>query len=270
MRQPLRIFQLAGLTIAALSAGLTHLSVRRQTELALAYARQKTITEQNLRLHEQAERLAVLEERQRIARELHDSVSQVLYGIGLGARTTSALLERDPGKAVEPVEYILSLAEGGLAEMRALILELHPDSLETEGLVSALSKQAASLQRRHGLAVETALGREPDLPLEVKEGLYRIAQESLNNTVKHAQSSRVTIRLEEHGNEIMLLVEDDGIGFDPQDRHPGHIGLQTMRERAEKMGGVLDVDSIPGRGTRVRATLSLSRDGPMSQNDRPL
>jgi len=258
VRRPLLIFQLAGLTIAGLSAGLVYLSVRRQTELALAYTRQKTITEQNLRLHEQAERLAVLEERQRIARELHDSVSQVLYGIGLGARTTRALLERDPDQAVEPVEYILSLAEGGLAEMRALILELHPDSLEREGLVSALSRQAASLQARHGLEVEAVLGEEPELPLEVKEGLYRIAQEALNNTVKHAQASRVAIRLEEFSDEILLLVQDDGIGFDPQDRYPGHMGLHTMQERAEKMGGTFHIESAPGRGTRLQVTLSLA------------
>jgi signal transduction histidine kinase len=260
VQRPLRIFQLAGLTIAVLAAGLTYLSVRRQTELVQAFARQKTITEQNIRLHEQAQQVAVLEERHRIARELHDSVSQALYGIGLGARTARALLDRDPDKAVEPVEYILSLAEGGLAEMRALILELRPDSLEREGLVSALSKQAAALRARHGLEVETVLGEEPDLPLEAKEGLYRIAQEALNNTVKHAQASRVAIRLQHDGAEFVLSVQDDGIGFDLQDRYPGHMGLHTMRERAEKMGSVLHVESAPGQGTRIRATLSPTRD----------
>jgi signal transduction histidine kinase len=260
VRRPLRIFQFAGLTIAALVAGLTNLSVRRQAELAQAYARQKAITEQNIRLHEQAQQLAVLEERQRIARELHDSVSQALYGIGLGARTAHALLDRDPDKAAEPIEYILSLAEGGLAEMRALILELRPDSLEREGLVSALSKQAAALCARHGLEVETVLGEEPDLALEAKEGLYRIAQEALNNTIKHAQASRVVIRLQEDSGEIVLSVQDDGVGFDPQDEYPGHMGLHTMRERVERLGGTLHIESAPGQGTRTRVTLSPSGD----------
>jgi signal transduction histidine kinase len=258
-QRPLRIFQLAGLTIAALVAGLTNLSVRRQAELAQAYARQKAITEQNIRLHEQAQQLAVLEERQRIARELHDSVSQALYGIGLGARTARALLDRDPVKAAEPVEYVLSLAEGGLAEMRALILELRPDSLEREGLVSALRKQVAALHARHGLEVEALLGEEPDLPLEIKEGLYRIAQEALNNTIKHAQASRVAIRLQEDSGEIVLSVQDDGVGFDPRNEYSG-MGLHTMRERVEKIGGVLHIESSPGRGTRVHVALS-SPDG---------
>jgi len=260
VQRPLRIFQFAGLTISALVAGLTYLSVRRQAELAQAYARQKAITEQNIRLHEQAQQLAVLEERQRIARELHDSVSQALYGIGLGARTAHALLDRDPDKAVEPVEYILSLAEGGLAEMRALILELRPDSLEREGLVSAMSKQAAALHARHGLEVETVLGEEPDLALEIKEALYRIAQEALNNTIKHAQASRVVIRLQEDSGEIVLSVQDDGVGFDPQDEYPGHMGLHTMRERVERLGGTLHIESAPGQGTRTRVTLSPSGD----------
>jgi signal transduction histidine kinase len=256
VQRPLGIFQFAGLTIAALAAGLTYLSIRRQAELAQAYARQKAITEQNIRLHEQSQQLAVVEERQRIARELHDSVSQALYGIGLGARTARTLLDRDPDKAAEPVEYILSLAEGGLAEMRALILELRPESLEREGLVSALRKQAAALRTRHGLEVETVVGEEPDLPLEVKEGLYRIAQEALNNTIKHARASQVVIRLQEDRGEIVLSVRDDGVGFEPQDEYAGHVGLHTMRERAERLGGMLHIESAPAQGTRIRVVLS--------------
>jgi signal transduction histidine kinase len=213
-----------------------------------------------MRLHEQAQQLAVLEERQRIARELHDSVSQALYGIGLGARTARALLDRDPDKAAEPVEYILSLAEGGLAEMRALILELRPDSLEREGLVSALSKQAAALRARHGLEAEAAFGEEPDLPLEAKEGLYRVAQEALNNVVKHAQASRVVIQLQQDHDGIVLSVQDDGVGFDPPVARPGHVGLHTMRERVEKMGGMLRVKSAPEQGTCVTAILSLNQN----------
>ena len=253
--RPLRILQIAGLSIALLVAGVTYLFLRRQAEMAQAYAAQKAITEENVRLHEQAQQWAILEERQRIARELHDSVSQALYGIGLGARTARELLNRDPSKAIAPVEYILSLAEGGLAEMRALILELRPDSLAREGLVSVLDKQAAALRARHGLVVETVLGEEPDLPLGTKQGLYRIAQEALNNTVKHAQASRVAIRLEVVGDEVVLLVQDDGVGFDPQHGYPGHIGLHTMRERVEKMGGILHIESAPAQGTRMRVTL---------------
>jgi signal transduction histidine kinase len=255
IQRPLRILQFGGLFVAALVSGGTYLFVHRQAELARAYARQKAITEQNVRLHEQAQELAVLQERQRIARELHDSVSQALYGIGLGARTAHTLLERNPAQAIGPVEYILSLAEGALAEMRALILELRPDSLEREGLVSALNRHAQALHARYGLEVDLDLGDEPDLPIETKEGLYRIAQEALTNAVKHAQATHVEIRMQASDDGLTILIRDDGIGFDPKAEYPGHVGLHTMRERAEKLGGTLHVDSTPGQGTRILATL---------------
>jgi signal transduction histidine kinase len=113
----------------------------------------------------------------------HDSVSQALYGIALGARTARALLDRDPAAAVEPVDYILSLAEAGLAEMRALIFELRPESLESEGLNAAIRKQVDAVQARYTIRVDFLPSEEPDLPLAVKEAVYRIAQESLTNVV---------------------------------------------------------------------------------------
>jgi signal transduction histidine kinase len=228
------------------------------TELALAFANQAAVAIDNARLYSRSQRLAVLEERQRIARELHDSVSQALYGIGLGARTARALLDRDPDRAVEPVEYVLSLAEAGLAEMRALIFELRPDALAQEGLVSALDKRAAALHSRYGIEVETDLSEEPQLPLEVKETLYRVAQEALNNVIKHARAQRVAVQLVEE-EELVLLVEDDGIGFEPQTEYPGHIGLHTMQERMEEIGGTLSIESVPGHGTRVRARAPLTQ-----------
>ncbi|MBX3060942.1 MAG: histidine kinase, partial [Anaerolineae bacterium] len=138
---------------------------------------------ENARLYEQAQQLAALQERQKLARELHDSVSQALYGIALGARTARVQLERDPAQAVEPVEYVLSLAEAGLAEMRALIFELRPESLATEGLVAALEKQAAALRTRHLVEVITDFAPDPDVSLEAKEALYRVTQEALHNVV---------------------------------------------------------------------------------------
>jgi len=230
-------------------------------ELALAFANQAAIAIDNARLYRQSQRLAVLEERQRIARELHDSVSQALYGIGLGARTARALLDRDPDQAVEPMEYVLSLAEAGLAEMRALIFELRPDALQQEGLVSALSKRAAALHSRYGLDVETDLGQEPQLSLEAKEALYRVAQEALNNVIKHARASRVVVRLGDEGRAMLLSVEDDGIGFELQAEHPGHMGLHTMRERMEEIGGELAIESVPEQGTRLRARVPLDSRG---------
>ena len=218
-----------------------------------AIADQAAVAVENARLYEQAGALAALEERQRLARELHDSVSQALYGIALGARTARTLLDRDPARAAEPLEYVLGLAEAGLAEMRALIFELRPESLAAEGLVAALGTQADALRARHGLAVEAALGAEPAAPAAAKEALYRIGQEALHNAVKHARAGRVTVRLGPAPGGLELEVADDGDGFDPGGEFPGHLGLRSMRERAASAGGTIEVDSAPGRGTRIRA-----------------
>ncbi|MCL4879511.1 MAG: GAF domain-containing protein [Anaerolineae bacterium] len=206
---------------------------------------------ENARLYTQAQELAVLEERNRLARELHDSVSQALYGIALGARTARALLDRNPARLHEPLDYVLALAEGGLTEMRALIFELRPESLENEGLITALSKQAAALQVRHGLKVNVDLCNEPDIPLDMKESLYRIAREALHNTIKHAQASEVNLTIKRTDTAITLQVSDNGIGFEMLDSFPGHLGLQSMRERTLRMNGTIEVESSPGQGTRI-------------------
>jgi signal transduction histidine kinase len=232
--------------------------------LAQTIANQAATAIENARLYGQARRLAALEERQRLARDLHDSVSQVLYGIGLGARTAGALLDRADlmpelrSSLAEPLDYILSMAEAGLAEMRALIFELRPDSLEREGLVAALSRQAAALRSRHNLAVHTEFCEEPTLSFEEKETLYRIAQEALNNIVKHAQAQRVDIRLSVSQGELELELADDGVGFDPHAEYAGHMGLNSMRERAAQVSGVLEIESDAGQGAVVRVRIHTS------------
>jgi signal transduction histidine kinase len=226
--------------------------------LARAFADHAAIAIQNARLFEQAQLGAALEERQRLARELHDSVSQALYGIALGARTARTLLDRDPPSAVEPVDYVLSLAEVGLAEMRALIFELRPESLENEGLNAAIRKHVEAVQARHGVHVDFLPCEEPDLPLAVKEAVYRIAQESLTNVVKHSQATQVRVRLASTGAGLELEVADNGAGFDTAGDFPGHLGLRSMRERAEKSGGRLEISSQAGVGTRVIATFAVA------------
>lgn len=227
------------------------------TDIALvtAIANQIAVAIENARLHERTRQVATLEERQRLARELHDSVSQALFGIGLGAETARAMLDRDPAKAVQPIEYVQHLAQGGMAEMRALIFELRPESLELEGLVAALEKHAAATRSRYSIAVDLCLGEEPDIPLATKEALYRIAQEAMHNTVKHAHASTITIRLSGSANEIALGVTDDGCGFDSGASFPGHLGLLSMRERAERLGGCVTITSAPSAGTQVQVRL---------------
>jgi signal transduction histidine kinase len=225
----------------------------RHAALALGIANQAAIAIENARLYEQAQELAALEERQKLARELHDSVSQALYGMALGLHTARLQLDRDPGALPESLDYLLSLADAALAEMRALIFELRPESLETEGLVAALSKQGAALQARHDIVVQMDLCEEPGVSLKAKQELYRIAQEALHNTVKHARASKVDLVLRQTATAVILEVRDDGVGFDPLGSFPGHLGLRSMQERVSKLGGSLQIESAPGQGTHLLA-----------------
>jgi signal transduction histidine kinase len=135
--------------------------------------------------------------------------------------------------------------------MRALIFELRPESLETEGLVAALAKQGAALQARHDMLVQMDLCEEPALPLKVKQELYRIAQEAMHNTVKHARASKVDLVLRRTANAVILEVRDDGVGFDPLGSFPGHLGLRSMQERVSHLGGRLQIQSARGQGTHL-------------------
>jgi len=224
-------------------------------DLVTATANQIAVAIQNSRLHAQTRAMAALEERQRLARELHDSVSQALYGIGLGARTARTQLDRDPAQAAAPLDYVLQLAEAGMAEMRALIFELRPESLEHEGLVAALEKQAAATRARHSIAVDLQLAGEPDVALDVKEMLYRVAQEAMHNTVKHARATAIDVQMTTSAGWLVLDVSDNGCGFDATESFPGHLGLVSMRERAARAGGAVSITSTPGSGTRVHVEL---------------
>ncbi|MGE3075599.1 MAG: GAF domain-containing protein [Dehalococcoidia bacterium] len=228
-----------------------HYITESEVRLATGLGQQAAVAIENARLYERSQVAASLEERQRLARELHDSVSQALYGIALGTKTAHALIERDPRKAVEPLDYVGSLAEAGLAELRALIFELRPESLATEGLVAALDKQVSAMRARHGITVDANLSLEPDLRLDYKEVLYRVAQEALHNTVKHARANRVSVELVRVDDKIRIRIADDGIGFDTSGEFPGHLGLRSMAERTARVGGQLSIESSPGSGTTI-------------------
>src|SRR5438132_7226199 len=204
------------------------------------------------RLVSASQHQVALEERQHLARELHDSVSQALYGIALGARTARNRHCRDPPRAVEPLDYILGLAEAALADMRSLILELQPEALEREGLVGALAKRVDAIKGRYGIDVSADLPEEPPIPVDTKQAMYRIAQEALHNVVKHSRAKHASVRLRIDSDAVAMEVVDDGEGFDPSGSYPDHFGLQSMRERAESRGGGVQVESRPGEGTTVR------------------
>jgi|UPI00037953C4 signal transduction histidine kinase len=189
------------------------------------------------------------QERARLARELHDSVAQALYGITLGAKTARATLDRDTEKARASLDYTIRLAEGGVSEMKALLFSLRPDALEEGGLVAALTGHAQAMEARHGLTVFADLPAEPHLTPDAQAAAYRVAQEALHNVVKHARASQVWLSVTQADGWVTLSVRDNGRGFDPDLQGRGTLGQRSMRERAAGAGGTLEVRS-------VRATVS--------------
>lgn len=223
-------------------------------------ADQAVVAVRNAALYRAVEDNAVLVERHRLARDLHDSVSQALFSMTLHARTAQRLLaaaDLDEHPAAAEVDRLHELTRAALAEMRALIFELRPEALETEGLAQALARQAAAISARTGLAVTVEAPAERlALPADTEEHLYRLTLEAVNNAVKHADSTGVAVTIRDTGTgAVEVLVEDDGVGFDPTRHVAGHLGMSTMRDRARAAGARLDVDSAPGAGTRVRVTL---------------
>jgi hypothetical protein len=253
----------------AVESDQTDCYTEHHAELLMAVADQAAVAVENARLYEQARGLAALEERQKLARELHDSVSQALFGIGLGARTARTLLDRDPSKVAEPLDYVVSLAEAGLTEMRALIFELRPDALELEGLVGSLEKQLAALRARHGLRIEANLGSEPEAPLDVKETLYRIAQETLNNVVKHARASSITVELSMPADGHPAGDHGRRGGLRPA-ASSGHSRPALDARTAARIGAVLEMEARPTRQTSCwAAQLEVRRVVPPSPPGHP-
>ena len=210
---------------------------------------------ENALLVERLEKQVVVEERIRLGRELHDSVSQTLFSIGLGTQAALEALDSDPEDCRESLNYIGKLTRSALDEMRTLLFNLRPESFENEGLVDAIKQTTENLCERYGLNVSVALEEEPDLPPAEKHSLFRIATEALHNAVKHSRAESISVRLT-NAEVVELAVEDDGVGMDLAVVPSGCFGLKTMTERAEEMGGTLEVDSSTGNGTRVVVRLS--------------
>jgi len=232
----------------------------RDAELATFFANQAAAAIENARLYEQTREYAVVEERNRLARELHDSVTQSLFSVTLLSEAALNLLDRnDPLKARERLERASELAQGALAEMRALIFQLRPITLQEEGLLSAVKKHLSALRSRNGQIVELQVtGSERRLPAAIEDAAFGIVQESLNNVVKHANSPHARLHLAFDLDCLRVATTDSGIGFDPAAPSPlRSLGMSTMRERAEGIGGRLVVESAHGRGTSVAAELPI-------------
>jgi signal transduction histidine kinase len=213
-------------------------------------------------LYERSRELSTVEERKRLARELHDSVTQSLFGMSLTAEAAAALVESDPARAKAELEHLQELARAAMGEMRSLIFELRPAELEADGLAPTLRKHVDVLRRVYGREIELVVDDERRLPAEIERGLLRIAQEALVNALKHSGAEHVGVELRAWDSRLQLTVVDDGGGFDV--RHASsrsrRLGLVSMRERAESLGGVLVIESEPGEGTRVSVEVRVVRD----------
>jgi len=194
---------------------------------------------------------AVSEERSRLARELHDAVTQTLFSASLVAEVLPQLWQRNREEALRRLEELRQLNRGALAEMRTLLLELRPAALERVELPDLLRQLADALRSRTRLDITVEADKPCVVPSEVKLAFYRIAQEALNNVVKHARAKEVNVRLRCSGSAVELEIVDDGKGFDPTELSAEHHGLRIMRERAEGIGAQLTVKSEPGQGTQV-------------------
>lgn len=250
-------------------------------QVAVSVADQAALAIENARLRTQAEQAAVFAERSRLARELHDSVTQSLYSITLYAEAVARMLapgaggggaagagsgagaDAGPG-AVEHLRELRATAQEALREMRLLIFQLSPPALEKGSLADALQMRLDAVEARGGLKVDLRVEGAENLTGRVRQELYQVAQEALNNALKHARAQSVRILLDFRGTATRMDVRDDGCGFEPEtaDRTGGR-GLQGMRERVEGIGGTLRVDSSPGTGTTVRVLVpALAPEGP--------
>jgi len=222
-------------------------------ELMRSLANQSGVAIESARLYDQAKQVAVLEERHRLARELHDSVTQSIYGMMLYAQAAVGQMALGNLEQVrENLCEIQDTSQEALAEMRLLIYELRPPVLEREGLEAALQARLASVEGRAGLITSFKSDLVARLPNLIEEGFFRVALEALNNTLKHAHARKVDISLTLRDKVVVLEIADDGRGFDREAVHrQGGLGLPAMQERAEALGGQLAVWSKPGEGTRV-------------------
>ena len=227
-------------------------------ELLAAHA---SIAITNARLYEQSRELSILSERNRLALELHDVVSQKLFSVMLTAEAAATQLDQDPSAARGQLDRLSELTKEALDELRSLILGLRPPELERDGLVGTLRKEVEMVARTHGtqieLSVEPGFSSDGDSDADRQLALLRIAHEALHNAVRHAKAEHVTVRLAGENGKVVIEVSDDGVGFDPQapDVRSRHLGLTSMEERARESHGRLKIRSAPGQGTTVRVEL---------------
>jgi signal transduction histidine kinase len=226
----------------------------RDERVITVLAAHAAIAIENARLFEASRELSVAEERNRLARDLHDAMTQNLFSLTLTAETAAGLLRTDPERAEVELRRVQELAHETQAELRSLVFGLRPPELDRDGLVTTVGKQLDVLSRAHGLKAEVRSRGDAALETGTEREVYRIVQEALTNIVRHAAATAVTVDLDLAPDTLVVVVRDDGQGFDPDARtiRSRRLGLTSMRERAHDLGGEVVVESAPGAGTTVR------------------
>jgi nitrate/nitrite-specific signal transduction histidine kinase len=231
-----------------------------QIALLKTIGQQIGVAVENAHLYEQAEQTAITAERGRLARELHDAVTQTLFSANLIADVIPRIWKRNPEEGMQNLEELRQLTRGALAEMRTLLMEMRPESLERADIKSLLTQLADAFVGRVRVPVSVDIKGECKLTQEVKLAFYRVAQEALNNIAKHSGARQVEVHLECQPDQLNLLIKDDGLGFDPATITPGHLGIAIMRERANSIGARLKIESQVGQGTSVELDWRSARE----------
>ncbi|MEC0167202.1 sensor histidine kinase [Paenibacillus graminis] len=211
----------------------------------------------NAKLAEQARVSAIMEERQRLARELHDAVSQQLFAISMTATAVGRTLEKDFDKAQRQIALIEEMSAVAQSEMRALLLHLRPVYLEGKGLREGLQELIKELEIK--VPIDIVFEMDPDVQLMkgVENHLFRIVQEAISNTLRHAKAEKMEIRLHRRGDTVRLTLRDDGVGFEMDESKQTSYGLSNMQERINETGGSIQFITAPGKGMRIEITVPL-------------
>jgi two-component system nitrate/nitrite sensor histidine kinase NarX len=223
----------------------------RHAGMAMTIANQAAIALVNVELFGAAQSLAILQERQRLARNLHDAVNQSLFSAGLIAESLPGLWEQDQEDARRSLDDLRNLTRGAIAEMRMMVSELRPLALIDSNLGDLLHQLADAFTGRTNIHVALTITGEDILASEVQVTVYRICQEGLNNIARHAAASRVKVKLQYTAGKVDMRIQDNGRGFDANLSSPGHYGLSMMNERAQAIGAKLEIISQPGKGTEI-------------------
>ncbi|MDH4616452.1 sensor histidine kinase [Brevibacillus sp. AY1] len=215
------------------------------------------LSNHNAALADQLKHTAVTEERQRLARELHDAVSQQLFAIAMTTAALKRLVEKNPQRAAQQIELVEEMAAAAQAEMRALLLHLRPATLQNKSLKEAILDLLEELTQKNSMQLSWEIEAVEGLPSGIEDHLFRILQESLSNTLRHAKATQVVVKLFTLQGQVRMRITDDGVGFDPDEKKWTSYGLRSMRERVAEVGGSMEIYSAIGKGTQIEVRIPL-------------